>query len=131
MKGYRKIGEDEAEELQGHVFQTFPVLSPVLINEHAKIGEQEQVEVTSGSYAAQPVENSTVIENKSSRVTNNTKIWVADQAPFGSIKWTVTTERETKTLVDPREDFQKHSQSNLEMQASEIGTEAVSKLETP
>ncbi len=132
VKGYRKIGEGEAEELNGHVFQTYPLLSQVLINEHASLsGQETTIETPLGSFASEQIENTSSIENASTRTTNTTQMWLSEEMPFGAVKWTVRVERETKTLVDTRDLFTKHSEISVEMQAAAQGADAVSRLETP
>ena len=137
VQGYRKIGEGDVQPLQGNVFQTFPVLSQVLINEQAKIAGEDTVTVQAGSadapreIAATRIENSTVIQELSSRSTNNTTLWISDEIPFGSVRWIVRTERETKTLVDTRDLFKKHSEFSVEMNLVQTGSDAAAKLNTP
>jgi len=132
VKGYRRIGDSaEVEELQGEVFQPFPVLTQALINETATIEGQESTQVIAGNFSTDRIQNTDAVEDSDSRTTVTTNLWISDDAPFGLVKWTARIVRERKTLIDSRDDFKKHSEINVEMQAAQTGTDAVSKLNTP
>lgn len=133
VKGYRQVGMGDPEPLVTPVFQSFPVLSHILINETAQLGDtgstQVSLENQSVQFETRQIECTTALENPSSRSTNNTTLWVSEDAPFGLVRWVVRTERETKTLVDPRDEFTKHADFSVEMSLVQTGDNATSKLE--
>lgn len=131
VEGYRQMGNGKVEPMPAKVFQIFPVLSQVSINENAKVVAQEEVTVSSGTYQTDRIECSCAIENASSRTSNQTRLWVSEKAPFGPVKWTVRIDREEKNAVDKREQFQKHAEITVQMEAVQTGSDATSKIVTP
>jgi len=131
VEGYRKIGAGEAEPMAAEAFQSYPVFSQVLINEQATLSGQESAQAITGTYEADLIENTVAIENSSERTTNETRLWISEEVPFGPVKWTVRVTRESKTLVDTRDLFKQVTEINIQMQAAQTGTDAVSKLAVP
>ncbi|WP_013629750.1 hypothetical protein [Rubinisphaera brasiliensis] len=132
VKGWRQIGDGaEVEELQGHVFQPFPLVTQLLINESASISGQESAQVVAGSFQSDKIENTDSFEDSDSRTTVTSNLWISDDVPFGMVKWTSRIVRERKTLIDSRDAFKKHSEINVQMQAAQTGNDAVSKMNTP
>ncbi|MBL4884450.1 MAG: hypothetical protein JKY95_07935 [Planctomycetaceae bacterium] len=131
VEGYRKIGNGKVEPMQAKVFQVFPVISQVLINEDAKVAAQEDVSVPTGAHQTDRIECTSAIEDASSRTGNVTQLWVSKNAPFGPVKWSVRIDRETKNAVDKRDQFKKHAEITVQMEAVQTGNDAVSKVVVP
>ncbi|MCG6154733.1 hypothetical protein [Rubinisphaera margarita] len=130
VKGFQKIGNRDAEPFALPVLQVFPLLSQVLLNEHLTVAGEETVNITAGEYDCQRVDCQTNIEDLSSRVTNFSQVWISDAMPLGTVQWKVRIDREVKTEGDSRDEFQKRSEITIDMQAVEILSDAVSKLNT-
>ncbi len=131
VKGYRQIGSGKVEPMKSQVLQVFPILSQVLIAEEAKIAAQEEVVVPAGTFQADRIESSSAIEDRSSRTSNRTQLWVDDKAPFGPVKWSVRIDREVKNVIDKRDQFKKHAEMTIQMEAVQTGNDATSKVVTP
>ena len=131
IEGYRQIGTGDPEPIAAEAFQSYPLFSQVLVNEQASLAGEESAQAITGNYDADLIENTVAIEDNSARTTNETRLWISPDVPFGPVKWTVRVTRESKTLVDTRDQFQKVSEINIQMQAAQIGTDAVSKLAVP
>ncbi len=131
VKGYRQIGTGKVEQLKAPVLQVFPVISQVFISDDAKVAAQEEVVVPAGSFQTSRIESTFAIEDPSSRTTNRTQLWVDEKAPFGAVKWSVRIDREEKNVVDKRDQFKKHAEMTIQMEAVQSGTDAISKVVTP
>ncbi len=131
VKGFQKIGDAEVEEFKHPVLQIFPVLSQVFLNEKLTVTGSESISVTAGQYDAQKIECQSAIEDPQSRTTNTTQVWVSDDIPFGTVQWKVRIDREVKTVADTRDQFRKHSEITIDMQAAQLIEDVTSKISTP
>ncbi len=131
VKGYRQFDTGKVEEMKAEVLQVFPIISQVFVSVDAKVNNPEEVSVPAGTFQASRIDSSFVIEDRSSRTTNQTQLWVDEKAPFGPVKWSVRIDREEKNVIDPRDQFKKHAEMVIQMEAVQTGTNATSKLVTP
>jgi len=131
VKGYRQIGGGKVEAMKSQVLQVFPMISQVLIADDAKIAAQEEVTVPAGTFQANRIDSSSTIEDRSSRTSNRTQLWVDEKSPFGPVKWSVRIDREVKNVIDKRDQFKKHAEMTIQMEAVQTGTDATSKVVTP
>ena len=55
-------------------------------------------------------------------------IWLSREVPFGLARWSVKITRSRKRETDPREKFEKRTETTVEMKAVAVGTDAKSEL---
>ncbi|RMG02858.1 MAG: hypothetical protein D6741_03065 [Planctomycetota bacterium] len=134
LRGYRKIGQGDVQQLSAPVLQIYPVIS--LLRHYPQLQPstepEETIRIGTDVVSARKFTGRFVMESRTSRSTNTGGLWRSDEVPFGLAKWTVTIVREQKDAPDPRSAFKRYSEIRVQMQAVEIRTEDVrSELATP
>lgn len=132
IKGYRKLGEGEAQEITSGVLQVYPLLT---LLEHyedlKKVAEGQDPGIPLGAVQATEYEGEKVFETRRMRSTNRAKLWRSPDVPFGLAKWTVTLQREVKEPSQPRSEFKETSTITETMAAQATGADAQSELPVP
>ncbi len=128
IKGYHKIGDEPAREIESGVFQAYPTVA--LLRNFQDLEEigPSSVKVPAGTFDAIGYDGSLVSEGETTRTTNKAQIYASKEVPFGLVKWTVQIDREQRGSTDTRDSFKPHSQIRLTMEAHEIGSGAQSKI---
>lgn len=131
VKGFRKIGDEEAQPIEPAVFQVRPLLTQL---QHYRNlmpeGSPEEIQVTAGTFSSQLFKGSAVSESPSQRSTNTAELYRSDAVPFGLAKWTVKTVTEEKPTTAVRSEFVVTNEITEEMAASEILSGVESELIT-
>jgi hypothetical protein len=121
VKGFRKIGDEEAQPIDPPVFQVRPVLTQL---QHYRNlmpeGSPEELQVTAGTFRSQLFKGSAVAESQSQRSTNTAEIYRSDAVPFGLVKWTAKTVTEEKPTTATRAEFVVTNEITEEMTATEV-----------
>jgi hypothetical protein len=121
VKGFRKIGDEEAQPIDPPVFQVRPVLSQL---QHYRNlmpeGSPEELQVTAGTFSSQLYKGSAVSESPKQRSTNSAEIYRSDAIPFGIAKWTAKTVTEEKPTTATRSEFVVANEVTEEMAANEV-----------
>jgi hypothetical protein len=132
VKGFRKIGDEEAQPIEPAVFQVRPLLTQL---QHYRNlmpeGSPEELQVTGGTFSSQLFKGSAVSESQSQRSTNSAELYRSDAVPFGLVKWTAKTITEEKPTTATRAEFVVTNEITEEMAASEILSGVESELITP
>jgi hypothetical protein len=129
VRGYRRVGDEPAQEIAAGVFQLYPVVS--LLRHYRELpddGESQNVNVPAGDFEATRYTGGKVIETTVYRSTNSCEMLRSDAFPFGVVRWTATTQTEEKGSTDLRSEFQEATVIQEELQAVAIGDDAESEF---
>jgi hypothetical protein len=128
-KGYRRIGDEPAVEIDAGVFQLYPMISLLRHYRYfSPSGGVQSVTVPAGDFEATQYNGRLVMETEVYRSTNTCELFRSQEFPFGVPKWTATTMTETKGSTDVRSEFQESVTIQEEMQAVSIGSDAESEF---
>jgi len=132
VKGWRKIGNEEPQPITSQVFQMYPAIS---LLQHYRTVENlgsENVDVAQQAVAATHLKGELTQEDAFTRSKSTGEIWTAtgESAPFGTVKWRVTTIVEGKSSTDSRDKFKQISQITEELTAVEVRDGAETELDT-
>lgn len=129
VKGYRRIGDEPAQEMASGVFQLYPVVS--LLRHYRNLttnGDAQLMTVPAGDFEAVTYSGKMVMETAVYRSTNSCEISRSEGIPFGVVKWTATTLAEQKGSTDERSEFRENAILKEEMQAVSVGSGAESEF---
>lgn len=129
VKGWRKIGDREPEQVRETALIVYPMIS--LLTHYPNLaadGSPAAVDVTLGSFEAQAWKGSRTLSNATVRSVNEGTIWTTDKVPFGLIKVAVKVQRFEKDATAAEDTFKLLSEINSELAAVESGTDATSDL---
>ena len=127
VKGYRRLGDEPAQEMESGVFQIYPLVS--LMRHYRNLapeGDQLSVSVPAGDVQAQLYKGDLTMETTSRRSSNSCDLYRSDEIPFGVARWEATTTAETKGTIDLRSAFEEAVVLKESMQAVSTGTDAES-----
>ena len=132
VKGYRKDGVKELEQIGGSVLQVYPKIALIRhYNTLEKDGEPESLDLAGGAVTAQKWKGRHEAENLQNHTVQEAELWRSDETPFGLAQWTIKITMERKGDKEPRSSFKQVCQTLAEMKLLEQGTDAKSELETP
>ncbi|MEZ6068595.1 MAG: hypothetical protein R3B90_23430 [Planctomycetaceae bacterium] len=130
VKGYRKIGNEEATEITTGVFQTYPALT--LMPQYRQLSDQGQAAIAAvnDNVDCQHWRGTMVTEDNFTRSTNTTDLWRTESAlvPFGVAQWLSQLTVESKGSTNTRGEFKVVSEVTEEMTAVVTGDDAESEL---
>jgi hypothetical protein len=129
VKGWRKIGDRDAEQVKESALIVYPMIS--LLTHYPNLqtdGAPGSVDVTLGSFEAQAWKGSRTLSNATVRSVNEGSIWTSDKVPFGTIKVAVKVQRFEKDATAPEDTFKLMSEVSSELAAVESGADATSDL---
>lgn len=133
VSGYRKVGDQEPQEMTAGVLQIFPTIS--LLQHYRQVEPTsdgtEDPEVGLGPIEARQHTATETLETPGSRAVSEAVLWLGDEVPFGLARWTVKYTQEEKEERAPRTDFKPVSETVVEMKAVEAGNGAQSELAVP
>ena len=127
-KGYRRIGDEPAQEMTSTVFQLYPVISLLRHYPDIQAGEQTQTSVVAGDFQTKKYEGELVMETNVYRSTNNGVIYQSSEFPFGVVSWNAKTVTEEKGTTDDRSEFREATILEEEMKAIAIEGNAQSEF---
>jgi len=131
VKGFRKIGDEEATAIDTPVFQVRPVISQLQHYRNLKEdGPPTELQLPAGNFTSQLYKGSTVSESPIQRSTNSAEIYRSEAIPFGVAKWTAKTVTEEKPSTAPRNEFVVTNEITEEMAAFEVLSGQESELVT-
>jgi hypothetical protein len=131
VKGFRKIGDEEAQPINPPVFQVQPVLTQLQHYRNLmQDGPATEIQVPGGTFPAQLFKGSSTAESPTLRTTNTAELYRSEALPFGLVKWTVKTVTEEKPSTAPRSEFVVANEITEEMSAHEILSGVESELIT-
>jgi hypothetical protein len=131
VKGYRKLGDEEAQPIDPPVLQIRPVISQ--LQHYRNLQPEEgptEIQIPLGNIQAQLYKGSSVDESPNRRVTNSAEIYRSEEIPFGVAKWTARTVVEEKPTTAPRSEFAVTSEIVEELSAHEVLNGVESELVT-
>lgn len=131
VKGYRKTGDNEPEEMQSKVLQIYPLIS--FLRHYEKLAggqEPEELDIRLGVVTARKWTGKSDKESRTSRSVNEATLWQSSDVPFGLAKWSVKMTRHAKDRIAARSAFRPVSEVTVEMSAHEVGN-AQSELAVP
>jgi hypothetical protein len=131
IKGYRKLGEQEAQPVKEKVLAVYPILSLFAYYKNfAPAGDgMEDVDLPQlGSVPAKAYKGSKTLEGPVSRSVNEGEIWLSSEVPFGWAKYHVKVVREEKESAAPPDEYKKTAELDVTMEAVEKGTDAQSEI---
>ncbi|MCH2210159.1 MAG: hypothetical protein MK110_02580 [Fuerstiella sp.] len=133
VKGFRRLGEEQVEQINSHGLVVYPTLC-LLANYESptEISESETVDSVSGqeNFDSRHMKGETIRERPDSRSTNTGEFWVSQDVPFGLAGWSVRVVRELKGSTEERTKFRQISSINSEMKVQNILEAAESELIT-
>jgi hypothetical protein len=132
VKGFRKVGTQEAQPVSEKVLAVYPMLSLfAYYRDFAQDGDAaEDVNLPQlGSVSAKAFKGSQILEGPVSRSDNKGEIWLTSDVPFGWAKYHVNLVREEKESSAPRNEFKKTAELDVTMEAVEKGTDAQSEID--
>jgi hypothetical protein len=134
VKGYRRDGEGEVQEIQSKSLVYYPMIcrlrnydSPEVISE----SDVPEVLASDVNVTARRLKGKMVMERQESRSTNEGEYWVSADVPFGLARWIVTDTREEKTATEPRSQFRSVAVVQVDMKLRRIRENVESELVTP
>ena len=131
IRGYRKLGNRKEEQIKTKVLQIYPAIS---LLKHYKAfrpetGQPEDPELAAlGAVNAIKWLGGEALQSRVSRSEHSSTIWLSREVPFGLARWNVKITRSRKRETDPREKFEKRTETTVEMKAVAVGTDAKSEL---
>ncbi|MBO50089.1 MAG: hypothetical protein CMJ69_04800 [Planctomycetaceae bacterium] len=131
IRGYRKLGNRKEEPIKTKVLQIYPAIS---LLKHYKAfrpetGQPEDPELAAlGAVNAIKWLGGEALQSRVSRSEHSSTIWLSREVPFGLARWNVKITRSRKRETDPREKFEKRTETTVEMKAVAVGTDAKSEL---
>ena len=130
VKGWRKVGQRDAEAVTEKALAVYPTISLVTYYPDLKpaADEAEQVPIGGETVAARLYRGSRVFKNPTSRSTNAAALWRSDDVPFGLARLQLTLTLEKKELAASADEFKQASLIELEMAVVATGTDARSEL---
>ena len=130
VKGFRKIGERDAEPVEQKMLSVDPMLVMIAYYPDLKPDETEPeaLDLPLGALTAQKYTGTEILETETNRTTQEGALWVSKEAPFGLAKFQVKTVLLTKDLTAPKDEFTPTAELVVEMSAVESGTDARSEL---
>ncbi len=129
-RGWRKVGQRDAEAVTEKALAVYPTLSLVTYYPNLKPegDESEQVQIGGEAVAARLYKGSRIFKNTTSRSTNAASLWRSDQVPFGLARFQVSLTLEKKDLAASAEEFKRNSLIEQEMTVVATGNDARSEL---
>jgi hypothetical protein len=130
VKGFRKIGDGDVEEVESGALKVYPLIA--LLRHYQDLEEtngEESVQVPAGTFPAVTYQGTMVTETPVERSINTGEIVRSDKIPFGVVKWTAQSVVENKSSTAPRSDFTESMSIREQMEAVEVGTDAESELQ--
>jgi hypothetical protein len=129
-RGWRKVGQRDAEAVTEKALAVYPTVSLVTYypNLSAEGDESEQVQIGAEAVTARPFKGSRVLKNPTSRSTNAATLWRSDQVPFGLTRFQVSLTVEKKDLAASADEFKRASLSEQEMTVVATGIDARSEI---
>ena len=134
IEGYEQVGEQSPTKLSTSVFRPYPTLTLLMNYKPDEIevaGTDEAVTVPAGNYTATRYSANAILESQAGRSENTATLAVADDMPFGLIRWTATLIRGAKDPNQPRDAFAERSRIEQSLEAAAIRTGARSLLQVP
>ena len=131
IRGYRKLGNRKEEPIKTKVLQIYPAIS---LLKHYKAfrpetGQPEDPELAAlGAVNAIKWLGGEALQSRVSRSEHSSTIWLSREVPFGRARWNVKITRSRKRETDPREKFEKRTETTVEMTGVAVGTDAKSEL---
>ncbi|MCH2201107.1 MAG: hypothetical protein MK102_03995 [Fuerstiella sp.] len=133
VKGFRRVGEDQAEQINSRGLVVYPTLC-LLANYESpnEVSRSEPVDSIGRreTFDSRHMKGKTVRERPESRSTNTGDFWVSHEVPFGLARWSVQVVRELKGSTEDRANFRQISSVSCEMKVREILRVAESELVT-
>jgi hypothetical protein len=130
VKGWRKVGQRDAEAVTEKALAVYPTISLVTYYPDLKpaADEAEQVAIGGETVAARLYKGNRVFKSATSRSTNAASLWRSDDVPFGLARLQVTLTLEKKELGASADEFKQASLIELEMAVVATGNDARSEL---
>jgi len=130
VKGWRKVGQRDAEEVAEKALAVYPTISLVTYypNLKAEGDENEQVQIGADAVAARPFKGSRVLRKNTNRSTNAATLWRSDEVPFGLARFQVTLTQEKKDISAGVDEFRQTSLIEVDMSVVATGADARSEL---
>jgi len=133
VRGYKKIGDNDPEEIRTKVLHVYPSICLIRHFEELKPDPNgpEDPDVGIGPVTATKYTGKFTLESPTVRSVHETQLWVSKQVPFGLARWTVKIHQERKATNEPRSAFRPAVEVEVSMKAQETGTNAKSELAVP
>ncbi|MGE5191781.1 MAG: hypothetical protein ACM3U2_04720 [Deltaproteobacteria bacterium] len=130
VKGWRKVGQRDAQAVTEKALAVYPTISLVTYypNLKAEGDESEQVQVAGEAVAARLYKGSRLFKSTTSRSTNAAVLWRSDAVPFGLARFQVTLTQERKELAASADEFKQATLIDVDMAVVATGNDARSEL---
>ncbi len=133
VKGFRRLGEEQVEEMSSRGLVVYPVICLLANYEQPNvIAPSEPVESVGGreTFDSRHLKGEIIRERLDARSTNTGEFWVSRDLPFGLARWSVSVIREIKGSTEEREQFRQVSSVTSDMKVRGIDPSAESELIT-
>ncbi len=129
-RGWRKVGQRDAEAVTEKALAVYPTISLMTYYPDLKAEgeESEQVQVGGEAVAARLYKGSRLFKSATSRSTNAAALWRSDEVPFGLARFHVSLTLEKKDLAASADEFKRASLIEVDMAAVATGKDARSEL---
>lgn len=132
VKGFRKVGDREVEEVKEKVLGVYPLIAPVVAYPDLKPASPDQEDLDLGEklgpVSARVFDGTATTVSEYRRSTNTGRLWRSDKLPFGLSKFRVNLLREERGVAAPPGEFVKSAVIEVELTAVDKGTGMKSEL---
>lgn len=132
VKGYRKVGDREPEEVKERVLGVYPLIAPVVAYPDLKPASPEQEELDLGEKLGRVdtkvFDGTATTSAEYRRSTNAGRLWRTDKLPFGLARFRVNLLREERGVAAAPGEFRKSAVVEVELTATDKGTGMKSEL---
>jgi hypothetical protein len=130
VKGWRKVGERDAEAVTEKALAVYPTIALVTYYPDltAEGGQSDSLQLGGAQVSARMHKGSRVFQKTRSRSTNNASLWLSDEVPFGLARFQVTLTQEQKELAATADEFKRASLTEVDMAIVATGNDARSEL---
>jgi len=130
VKGWRKIGQRDAEAIREKALAVYPTIALVTYYPDLKADAEpsEPLEIAGKEAPVRLFKGKRVFQNASSRSTNVGELWLSDAVPFGLARFHVTLAREEKPSSAPADEFARAVFAEVDMSVVATGNDARSEI---
>ena len=132
VRGFQRLGENPVKEITSGAIRVYPTMTLLTNYESTEVvAASETPQTIAGqSFPSRHVKGSLTMESPRSRSTNEGDYWVADNVPFGLVRWEVKVTREEKESTATRDQFRQVATVTSVMSVKRILNNAESELVT-
>jgi hypothetical protein len=130
VKGWRKVGQRDAEPVTEKALAVYPTVALVTYypNLAAEGEDTEQIQAGDAAFTTRIFKGARVYQKLTNRSTNIGTLWRSDDVPFGLARFQVSVTLEDKEIAAPVDEFKRTSLIEVDMSVVATGEDARSEL---